>query len=82
MRRTALAARVLTTIAAAVTLMLAAPSTVVGQGASDPFAAMSVQRPPQPVAAPDFVFVSAEGREVRLSELRGSVVLLGFFATT
>lgn len=82
MTRAALTARLLTTIAAGVTLMLAVPSTVVGQEARDPFAAMSVHQPAQPVAAPELVFVTAEGREARLSTLRGSVVLLGFFTTT
>jgi len=82
MTHTALAARLLTMIGAGVTLMLAAPSLVVGKGASDPFAALSVQRPARPVAAPDFVFVTAEGREARLGDLRGRVVFLGFFTTT
>ena len=65
MTRTAPAARLLT-IVVGVTLMLATPSLVVGQGASDPFAALSVQRLAQRVAAPDFVFVTAEGRAGRI----------------
>lgn len=48
----------------------------------DPFDAMSVHQPAEPVAAPDFAFRTAEGREARLGELRGKVVLLGFFTAT
>ena len=48
----------------------------------DPFEAMSVQRPAEPVPAPDLAFLTAEGREARLGELRGKVVLLGFFTAT
>ena len=71
------------TVAAALILMLvAAPSTAVGQGVRDPFEAMSVQRLAAPVAAPELAFLTAEGREARLGELRGKVVLLGFFTTT
>jgi hypothetical protein len=71
------------TVAPALILMLAAaPSTALGQGARDPFEAMSVQRPAEPIAAPDLAFLTVEGREVRLSEVRGKVVLLGFFTTT
>lgn len=58
----------------------AAPSTALA--ATDPFEAMSVQRPAEPVALPDLVFVTPEGRAARLGELRGKVVLLGFFTTT
>lgn len=54
----------------------------VGQADRNPFEAMAVQRPAEPVAAPDLAFRTAEGREVRLGELRGKVVLLGFFTTT
>jgi hypothetical protein len=43
---------------------------------------MSVQRPAEPVGAPHLVFLTAEGREARLGEFRGKVVLLGFFTTT
>jgi hypothetical protein len=48
----------------------------------DPFEAMSVQRPAETIAPPDLVFLTTEGREARLGELRGKVVLLGFFTTT
>jgi hypothetical protein len=69
------------TVAPALILLLAAaPSAAGGQGATDPFEAMSVQRPAEPVAAADLAF--AEGREARLGEFRGRVVLLGFFTAT
>ena len=50
--------------------------------ATDPFAAMGVERPRELVPAPNLTFVSLEGGHVRLSDLRGKVVLLGFFTTT
>ena len=62
--------------------LAAVPPTALGQAARDPFEAMSVQRPAEPAPAPDVVFHTAEGREALLSELRGKVVLLGFFTTT
>jgi len=61
-------------------VMLAPPLS--GAGSSDPFEAMAVHRPEQVVTAPDVVFLSLEGREVRLRDLRGKVVLLGFFTTS
>jgi cytochrome oxidase Cu insertion factor (SCO1/SenC/PrrC family) len=68
-------------IASALVLAFAAaPSPVIA--AADPFEAMAVQRPAEAVAAPDLVFVSPEGREARLGDLRGKVVLLGFFTTS
>ena len=71
------------TVASALTFMLAAAaSTAVDQPARDPFEAMSVQRPAEQVAAPNLAFLTAEGREARLGELRGKVVLLGFFTAT
>ncbi len=52
------------------------------RSAGDPFAAMAVDRTGLPVPAPDIAFRSLEGREVRLRDLRGRVVLLGFFTTS
>jgi len=43
---------------------------------------MAVQRPAEPSAAPEIVFTSLDGHEVRLSGLRGQVIVLGFFTTT
>ena len=48
---------------------------------ADPLEPMGVLRPAEPVVAPDPPFRSLDGREVRLSALRGKVVLLGFFTT-
>lgn len=47
----------------------------------DPFEAMRVIRPAAPLPAPDVTFRSLEGRDVRLADLRGKPVLLGFFTT-
>ena len=71
-----------TAASALILTLAAAPSTAVGQGVRDPFEAMSVQRLAEPVAAPELAFLTAEGRAARLGELRGKVVLLGFFTTT
>lgn len=71
------------TLAAALMLALVSlSSTAVGQDVKDPFDAMGVQRPGEPLPAPDLVFTTIDGRQARLSELRGKVVLLGFFSTT
>lgn len=53
-----------------------------GQARKDPFDAMGVHRPLEPVPAPEFVFRSLDGGEARLHDLRGKVVLLGFFTTS
>lgn len=68
----------LLTIAAVV---LTSPSPVMAQE-QDPFAAMRVSRPPALTPSPEFAFRTLTGDEVRLSSLRGKVVLLGFFSTT
>jgi hypothetical protein len=62
--------------------LLSLPSAALGQGTKDPFDAMGVHRPAEPFPAPDLVFLTVEGRQARLSELRGKVVVLGFFTTT
>ena len=73
----------LKTLSAALILVLGAlPFTVDAQGAKDPFDAMTVQRPAELMTAPGLAFTALDGRQVRLSELRGKVVLLGFFTTT
>ena len=38
-------------------------------------------RPPNAVKAPDFTLVSLEGDRITLSDLRGNVILLNFWAT-
>jgi len=50
--------------------------------AGDPFEALDVDRSVESVAAPDLALRSLEGREVRLRDLHGKVVLLGFFTTS
>lgn len=67
-------------------VLLATPILVVatsqaGGAPRDPLESMGGLRPAAPVAAPDPAFRTLDGREVRLSELRGKVVLLGFFTT-
>jgi len=59
--------------------VLAGPASA--QGAKDPFAALDVQRLVAPPPAPDVVFRSLEGVDRHLGDLRGKVVLLGFFTT-
>ena len=51
------------------------------RAAGDPFEAMAVARVAEVAPAPDLAFQTLAGREVRLHELRGKVVLLGFFTT-
>ncbi len=51
------------------------------EAAPDPFEAMDVERAAGAPAAPDLAFQTLDGREIRLHELRGKVVLLGFFTT-
>ncbi|MGH7264222.1 MAG: TlpA family protein disulfide reductase [Candidatus Rokuibacteriota bacterium] len=67
---------------AGVLLLLGVVGVAPVRSASDPFAAMAVDQAGLPVPAPDVAFRSLEGREVRLRELRGRVVLLGFFTTS
>jgi hypothetical protein len=63
------------------TLMLVVATSQAGAAAGDPLASMGGLRPAAPVVAPDPAFRTLDGRAVRLSELRGKVVLLGFFTT-
>jgi cytochrome oxidase Cu insertion factor (SCO1/SenC/PrrC family) len=74
--------RVSLTAAAVFILVIAAPFGATVGGAKHPFDAMAVHRPAKPFAAPEFGFTSLDGREARLSALRGKVVVLGFFTTT
>ena len=74
--------RVALTVAAVFTLLIGAPFGATAGGAKDPFDAMAVHRPVEPFAAPELVFTSLDGREARLSDLRGRVIVLGFFTAT
>ncbi len=70
--------------ALSIALALALAVSVAGARAAradDVFQAMAVLRPAAPEPAPEVEFVSLEGRPVRLTDLRGKPVLLGFFAT-
>jgi peroxiredoxin len=59
-----------------VTLML--PVTA---AAAPDFAAMDIQRYEAPKPAPDFALPDLDGHTVKLTELRGKVVLLFYWAT-
>jgi cytochrome oxidase Cu insertion factor (SCO1/SenC/PrrC family) len=76
----AFAQTIRSTLAAGVVLLVVAGVPPVR--AADPFEAMEVDRTGLPVPAPDLAFRSIDGREVRLRDLRGRVVLLGFFTTS
>ena len=64
--------------AAALLMTLALP---LAAAAAPDFAAMDIQRYETPKPAPDFSLPDLEGRTVTLSELRGKVVLLFYWAT-
>lgn len=49
--------------------------------AAPDFAAVDIQRYEPPKAAPEFALPNLEGRQVRLSEFKGKVVLLFYWAT-
>jgi cytochrome oxidase Cu insertion factor (SCO1/SenC/PrrC family) len=65
----------------ALALLAAALVGAAAAGGTDPFEAMAALRVRPPAAAPDVVFHSLDGRDVRLRELHGRPVLLGFFTT-
>lgn len=70
-------------IAVLLALMVVAAPPLARPGESgDAFDAMIVHRPAEPFPAPDVAFAGLNGRPMRLGDLRGKVVLLGFFATT
>ena len=51
-------------------------------GTDDIFEAMRASRVVPPVAAPDLALPALDGGSIRLADLRGHVVILGFFVTT
>jgi len=68
-------------LAATLGLLVPAPAGFATGVPADPFAALGVERLADPSPAPDVRFRSIEGAEVRASDLRGKVVLLGLFTT-
>jgi cytochrome oxidase Cu insertion factor (SCO1/SenC/PrrC family) len=63
---------------AALVLALLLP---LGAAAAPDFAAMGIQRYDPPKPAPEFSLPDLDGRRVTLSDLRGKVVLLFYWAT-
>ena len=75
--------RIALSLAVAFGLLLAGrPPLARAAAETDPFVAMGAERLPEAVPAPDEVFLTLDNREVRLRDLRGRVVLLGFFTTS
>ena len=72
-RRVALIATV-----AVLTFGAGAPSAPV----NDVFDAMRANRVTPPAAAPDVTLSTPDGRAVRLADLRGRAVIVGFFVTS
>ena len=65
---------------AAATLLVTLMLPVAAAAAPD-FAAMDIQSYETPKPAPDFALHDLDGRTVTLTELRGKVVLLFYWAT-
>ena len=67
---------------AAASLFLGVAAAVSPAGAQlDPFVAMDALRVTASAPAPDITFQTLDGRQVRLTTLRGRPVLLTFFTT-
>jgi len=69
----------------AVLLLLAAPAVGAGPmertAVDDLFDAMRANRVAPPVSAPDVTLPALDGGSIRLSDLKGHVVIVGFFVT-
>ena len=63
-------------------ITLWASLTPVRAAEADLFAAMRATRVLPPAPAPDLVLPTVDGGSLRLTELRGKVLILGFFVTT
>jgi peroxiredoxin len=66
---------------AALALVLALLLPPLAAAAAPDFAAMDVQRYDPPKPAPEFSLPDLDGRPVKLSDFRGKVVLLFYWAT-
>ena len=74
--------RVSLTVGTVIILLIGTSFGATAGGTKDPYDAMVVHRPVEPFAAPELMFTSLDGREARLSDFRGKVIVLGFFTTT
>ena len=69
-------------VTAVLALVLLLSGGVAGAAANrDPFDAMVVDRVAKPAPAPGVVFRTLDGREARVGDFRGKLMLLGFFTT-
>jgi len=66
---------------AALALVLALLLPPLAAAAAPDFAAMDIQRYDPPKPAPEFSLPDLDGRPVKLSDFRGKVVLLFYWAT-
>ena len=62
-------------------LLIVAAAGPGAANADDPLTALGVLRPARAAPAPDPAFRALDGREMRLTQLRGQPVVLTFFTT-